>query len=92
MASQADDQQPRHLRQGGIRRDESPIKHRGRIGRPSCVEKAVNAAEALEDARRVRRETEARQAEVDKLAAQLAAHLKWLQENPDAVWKALTRE
>ena len=56
------------------------------------MEKAVNAAEALEDARRVRRETEARQAEVDKLAAQLAAHLKWLQENPDAVWKALTRE
>jgi hypothetical protein len=33
----------------------------------------MNAAEALEDARRVRRETEARQAEVDALAAQLAA-------------------
>jgi hypothetical protein len=26
-----------------------------------------------------------RQAEVDNLTAQLAAHLKWLQENPDAV-------
>jgi hypothetical protein len=52
----------------------------------------VNAAEALEDARGVRRETVARQAEVDALAAQLAAHLKWLQENTDAVWKALTRE
>jgi ABC-type nitrate/sulfonate/bicarbonate transport system substrate-binding protein len=32
------------------------------------------------------------QAEVDALAAQLAEHLKWLQENPDAVWKALTGE
>jgi hypothetical protein len=56
------------------------------------VEKAVNSAEALEDARRLRRETEARQVEVDALAAELAAHLKWLQENPDAVWKAITRE
>jgi hypothetical protein len=33
-----------------------------------------------------------RQAEVDKVAAQLAAHLRWLQENPDAVWRVLTRE
>ena len=52
----------------------------------------MNAAEALEAARRVRRETEARQADVDALAAALAEHLKWLQENPDAVWKALARE
>jgi hypothetical protein len=34
----------------------------------------------------------ARQADVDALHQQLAAHLKLLQENPDAVWRALTRE
>jgi hypothetical protein len=56
------------------------------------VEKAVNAAEVLAEARRAYAEQAARQAEVDKLAAELAAHLKWLQENPDAVWKALPRE
>jgi hypothetical protein len=92
VASEANDHQPRHLRQGGSRHDAGFVQRCRRIGRPSCVEKAVNAAEALEDARRVRRETEARQAEVDALAAQLAAHLIWLQENPDAVWKAITRE
>ncbi|HEY6689073.1 MAG TPA: hypothetical protein VI094_23010 [Propionibacteriaceae bacterium] len=49
----------------------------------------MNAAEALAEARRAyaaqaARQAEGRQAEVDNLAAQLAAHLKWLQENPDA--------
>ena len=52
----------------------------------------MNAAEALAEARRAYAEQATRQAEVDALAAELAAHLKWLQENPDAVWKALTRE
>jgi hypothetical protein len=56
------------------------------------VEAAVNAAEALAEARRVYAAQAARQAEVDALAAQLAAKLKWLQENPDAVSRALTRE
>jgi hypothetical protein len=50
----------------------------------------MNAAEASAEARRAYAEQAARQAEVDN--AQLAAHLKWLQENPDAVWKALTGE
>jgi hypothetical protein len=52
----------------------------------------VNGAEALAAARRAYAAQAARQAEVNKLAAQLAAHLKWLQQNPDAVWKTLTME
>jgi hypothetical protein len=50
----------------------------------------MNAAEALAEARRVYAAQAARQAEVGALAAQLAAHLKSLQENSDAVWEALT--
>jgi hypothetical protein len=52
----------------------------------------MNAAEALAEARRTYNAQLARNPEVDALAAQLAAHLKWLQENPDAVWKTLTGE
>jgi hypothetical protein len=73
---------------GGRRRNEDPVECGRRIGRPSRVEEAVNAAEA----RRACAAQAARRAEVDYLAAQLSAHLKWLQENPDAVSKALTRE
>jgi hypothetical protein len=57
----------------------------------------MNAAEALAEARRAHAEQLARRAEVlslqvavDELAAQLAAHLKWLQENPDAIWDWLS--
>jgi hypothetical protein len=52
----------------------------------------VNAPEALAEARRAYAAQTARQPDVDALAAKLAAHLKWLQETPDAVWRALTRE
>ena len=45
----------------------------------------MNAAEALAEARLTYAEQAARQAEVDPLAAQLTAHHKWLQENPDGV-------
>lgn len=52
----------------------------------------MNAAEALVEARKAYAAQQARQAQIDSLAAQLAAHLKWLQENPDSVWRALTGE
>jgi hypothetical protein len=41
----------RHLRQGGSRHDEDPVKRGRRIGRAPRVEKAVNVAEALAEAR-----------------------------------------
>jgi hypothetical protein len=52
----------------------------------------VNGAEASAEAQRAYTFQVCLQPEVDAVAAQAAAHLKWLQENPDAVWKALTRE
>jgi len=52
VASEANDQQPRRIRQGGSRRDGSPIEPRGRTSRHPRLEKAVNAAEALAEARR----------------------------------------
>jgi len=51
----------------------------------------MNAAEALAEARRRYDAQLARNPEIDALAAQLGAHLKWLQENPDAVWRALNQ-
>jgi hypothetical protein len=52
----------------------------------------VNGAEALAEAHRIQADQLARNPEVDALAAALAAHVKWLQETPDAVWRALKRE
>jgi hypothetical protein len=52
----------------------------------------VNAGEALAEARQAYADQLARNPEVDALAEALAAHLEWLLANPDAVWKALTRE
>ena len=49
----------------------------------------MNAAEALAEARRTYDAQLARNPEIDALAARLGAHLKWLQENPGAVWKGL---
>jgi hypothetical protein len=47
------------------------------------VERTVNAAEALTEAHKAYAAQAARQAEeVDNLGPQLAAHIKWLQENP----------
>jgi hypothetical protein len=50
----------------------------------------VNNAEALAAARRVRL-TGRRQSQIDNIAAELAAHLGWIQQNPDAVWNLLPR-
>jgi hypothetical protein len=62
------------------------------LGQHQSEQAPMNGAEALAEARRIQADQLARNPEVDKVAAQKAALLKWLQENPDAVWKALTRE
>jgi hypothetical protein len=52
----------------------------------------VNAANALAEARRAYAEQLARQPEIDEISTQLAAHLVWIRQNPDAVWNLLRRQ
>lgn len=51
----------------------------------------MNTAEALAAARRVYAEQTARQSQIDNIAAELAAHRAWIQQNPAAVWNLLSR-
>jgi hypothetical protein len=57
----------------------------------SAAEKALaEARQAYADALQARRRIEARQSQIDNVAGELAAHLKWLRQNADAVWNLLT--
>jgi hypothetical protein len=49
----------------------------------------VNGADALAEARRAYAAQQARQAEVDKVAEQLAVQLAWFRANPDWLSRAL---
>ena len=50
----------------------------------------MTGAEALAEARQAYAEQAARQSQVDNVAAELAAHLAWIEQNPDAISNLLS--